>query len=338
MKRSKTRPFGRSARDLRRALRAPAPWAAPALWKWVPLPVAVTLLLGAQFGSGSATRREPGRRDVPQDVAACADAKWLRSQGVTLLWSDGQPMQQSELLAIREHLERLDRELRAYCLDRAPLVLLAGDNILAHPDYQEKRGEVPGRPGVLWSKVIGLAPADATIVLVNHHLRDHPGECLLFHEMAHQFDRRRGWLSDRREWRALHSRVHWPRDYPRRFPAEGFADAWSAFLCSPESRASLDPEVRAYLERQLRRRPESPAISPAESRVLFRLDGDQRVFPAREPIGLEAFTPDASPDANRCPPFGFRSARFRASNLLAIRDSRGQDHARFRLLTPLAVR
>ena len=221
-------------------------------------------------------------------------------------------MTAAELEAAWVDLHRLPPYLRERCLRDSPLLLLSGPSLQSLARYRGQTGEVPGRPGVRWSEVIGIAEPRATVVLANWNLSEQSASGVLLHEVGHQFDRSLNWISDGDEWLRIHRKAHWRRDYADRFPREGFADAFADYFYSPMSREALPDPVRAYLAEQLRACPEPPIRPASLSSVVCSMSRHPRK-------GDESFTPNAPYGAYKSMRNRFFQARLCANKPLATR-------------------
>lgn len=250
--------FGQSVTDIRRRASGGArPGAAQAL----------PVLLAALISGVLALRpRLPGFESARQLETTWAQR--LEADGVRLRTDLGQPMTEGELQLAWACLQQAPETLRRRSLAAAPLELLSGPSIQAHPRYRLEQGAVPDRPGSDWSSVIGIAADDHTVVLANQHVATHGAiPCLLLHEVGHQFDRAHRWLSDGPRWQELHGRGHW-RPYARPHPEESLAEAFADYFASSETRAKLPREIRAYLDQQVTR-PWKPLGGVTADRILI---------------------------------------------------------------------
>lgn len=255
---SSRRYFGQSVADIRRKANGS---------RWFHTPLTLSVLFGAAVLCGPPLQDYLGTRRLtppPQTLWA----QKLEADGVVLRTDAGQPMTEAECQLAWQCLHRVPETVRRSCLENAPLELISGSSIQTHPRYRDAQGPVPGRAGTDWSAVIGIAAGDHTVVLANKHVEYH-GQmpCVLLHEVGHQFDRAHHWLSNTSRWQELHHHGHW-RAYALPYPDESFAEAFAEYYASPETRAKLPDDIRAYMAERVRV-PLSPRGTAAPERVLI---------------------------------------------------------------------
>jgi hypothetical protein len=191
---------------------------------------------------------QPAEADVWRDITA-----WSTERGIRFVQDSPAPISLDDARLAMAELKKIPDALwRHFKQHRTGIDFICAYGVTSHWSARDLKGKVVEKyeDNSTWDHVAGIGgyPGTPAVVCINYlRLFRLTDRCnVILHELGHVFDDIQR-HSTQQDWHALWRQPDWKRSrYQTKYPEECFAESFSAYFNSRETRLALPATVREY--------------------------------------------------------------------------------------------